>query len=347
MKSICLFNANKSSKIQRNLGLEILRMLLCFRIILLHYYSGKNKYILILIRNRTQVSCFFFISFYFLYPIVSTRNTYKMKLRLERLFIPFIVYPILVWIINNLMFFIIKFNRFSRFLTINELILNLLVGKGIFGIGVLWFQFNLILLSILFFITSFLFGEHFLTILQILSSFSYIIQYSKINYRFFSSYNVNIWMSIGNLLETFPIAIAALSFASSNIITKFLNNMKKCLLLCTTFLYIITKYNVFSKLPGHSSPGIINTVHSFLLFSIFYILPLEILNEKILYFIKQITKFTQGIYCLHFLILYYLKAKFNKKGSFNDCIILYIISYLSSFIGFTICSKTKFKYLFS
>ena len=104
-----------------------------------------NFDILILIRNRTQVSCFFFISFYFLYPIVSTRNTYKMKLRLERLFIPFIVYPILVWIINNLMFFIIKFNRFSRFLTINELILNLLVGKGIFGIGVLWFQFNLIL----------------------------------------------------------------------------------------------------------------------------------------------------------------------------------------------------------
>ena len=45
MESIYLFNANKIAKTQRNLGVEILRMFLCFRIIILHYYSGKTKYI--------------------------------------------------------------------------------------------------------------------------------------------------------------------------------------------------------------------------------------------------------------------------------------------------------------
>ena len=347
MKSKCEFNTNKTDKTQRNLGLEILRVFLCFRIILLHYYSGKNEYIIKLKNSRTHVSCFFFISFYFLYPIISKGNSEKMKLRLERLFIPFIIYPISVWIINNFMFLVLKYNRFNRLLTLHELILNLLVGKGIFGIGVLWFHFNLIFLSIFFFITSFLFENYFLIIFQILSSFSYIIQYSKLNYRFFQSYTVNIWMSIGNLIETFPISIAAFSFSSSNILSAFSNSRKKSLFFFLFFRYLIINYDVFSNLSGHSSPGIIKTVYAFCSFCIFYLLPLNFFNDKILYFIKQITKFTQGIYCLHFLIQYYFKFKFGKKGSFSDCIILYIISYLLSFIGFKIFSKTKLKYLFS
>jgi len=341
------YKGNEVGKLQRNLGLEILRMVLCFRIILLHYYSGKTKFIKKLVSNRTQVSCFFFISFYFLYPMISSRNIHKMKLRLERLFFPFIIYPIVVWIVSNLMFLVIKFNRFNRLLTLRELKLNLLVGKGIFGIGVLWFHFNLIILSIFFFITSLLFKNEFLTITQILSSISYIIQYSKINYILFRPYTLNFRMPIGNLIETFAIAAAAFSFSSSNLLIIFLSNRKKYLFFCLFFLYLITNYNVFSYLSGFSSAGIIKNIYSFCSFNIFYLLPFEILNDKILYFIKQITKFTQGIYCLHFLIEYYLKAIFNKKGSLCDCIILYIISYFLSFIGFKIFSKTKLKYLFS
>ena len=187
MESTGLFHSNKAGKVQRNLGIEILRVFLCFRIIILHYYSGKTKYILFefmilkLKSKRTQVSCFFFISFYFLYSTISKRNTQKMKLRLERLIIPFIIYPVVVWILNNLMYLVIKFNRFNRLLTLNELILNLLTGKGIFGIGVLWFHFNLIIFSIFFFLTSSLLKNNFLIVFQILASLSYIIQYSKIN----------------------------------------------------------------------------------------------------------------------------------------------------------------------
>ena len=346
MESTGLFNSNKAGKVQRNLGIEILRVFLCFRIIILHYYSGKTKYILKLKSNRTQVSCFFFISFYFLYSTISKRNTQKMKLRLERLIIPFIIYPVVVWIFNNLMYLVIKFNRFNRLLTLNELILNLLTGKGIFGIGVLWFHFNLIIFSIFFFIASSLLKNNFLIVFQILASLSYIIQYSKINDRFFKKYTFYIYMSIGNLIETFPIAIAGFSLSSSNSTNTFLNNRKKFLFFFFYFRYLIMNYDVFSYLSGNSSPGIIKTIYSFCLFNGFYILPFEILNDKIIYFIKQITKFTQGIYCLHFLILYYLKVIFNRKGFFIDCIILYIISYLLSYIGYIIFSKTKIKYLF-
>jgi peptidoglycan/LPS O-acetylase OafA/YrhL len=77
----------KNNASKRIIGIEILRMYLCFRIVLLHYYSSKNKFINKIRRNHFQVPCFFFISFYFLYPTISTKNISKMKLRLERLLI--------------------------------------------------------------------------------------------------------------------------------------------------------------------------------------------------------------------------------------------------------------------
>ena len=54
------FNKNEIVKanetIQRNLGIEMLRMYLCFRIVLLHYYSSNNKYIIkIKIKNSNII----------------------------------------------------------------------------------------------------------------------------------------------------------------------------------------------------------------------------------------------------------------------------------------------------
>jgi fucose 4-O-acetylase-like acetyltransferase len=332
---------------KRILGIEILRMFLCFRIVLLHYYSSDNKYILKLKKNHFQVPCFFFISFYFLYPIISETNFKKFKLRLERLLIPYIIYPIMVWIISNLMFLIFKFNRFNRLLTLRELILNLLVGKGIFGIGVLWFHFNLIILTALFFIFAYFLKADFLLIFQVISSISLIIQYSEINYNFFKQYKINISMPIGNLMETLTIAIFAFSSYSNNTFKLLLKDRKKNIFFSCFFLHLIYKYEIFSTLYGYSSTGIKQNISSFLLFSVFILIPFEKLNSKLIIFIHQITKYTQGIYCLHFLIQYYLKLKFDKNGSFIGVIVLYAISYFFSFIGFKTFYKTKLKFLFS
>ena len=128
------------------------------------------------------------------------------------------------------MFLIIKYNRFNRLLTFKELLLNLIVGKGIFGIGVLWFHFNLIILSLLFFFFSFILKSYFLILFQIIALITLIIQYSEINYQFFNGYTINISMSIGNLVETLTIAIFAFSLSHNNIFKFFLKNREKYLL---------------------------------------------------------------------------------------------------------------------
>ena len=332
---------------QRNISIEILRAFLCFGIILNHYYSNNNTYIRKIVIYRFQVPCFFFISFYFLYSIISKRNIMKMKLRLERLLIPYIIYPLIVWIINNFMFFIFKFNRFNRYLNIKELKTHIIIARGISGLGILWFQFDLLFLTLIFFISSFLLKSKFLIFFQIILLICYLVQYNGINYRFFCQYTLNVQMSIGNLIETLPIAIGAFTFSSINIPRLILKNRIIYMFLGIFFLHLIFEYNIFSILEGFSSRGIKYLIISLLLFMIFSLLQNEDFGQKVKVVILHITKYTQGIYCIHILILYYMKSKFNRNGNLIDCISLYLISYIFSFIGFKLFYKTKLKFLFN
>ena len=346
--NLITLNNNKNLIInkERNIGIEILRMILCFRIVLLHYYASNNKYILSLINNRYQVSCFFFISFYFLYPTIKDLKSEKIKTRLDRLLIPYINYPIMIWIINNLLFLILKNNRFNRFLSLTELKTNLIVGRGIYGIGILWFHFNLLIFTLLFYISRSFLKNTFLSVFQFTALLSYILQYSGKNYNFFNKYKSTISMSVGNLIETLPLAIGAFSISSFNFFQFISNNMKKYKIFSFYFLYLIFKYNVFSYLDGNSSPGIKKFCISFILFTNFYIFHFKKIHSNILVIIRHLTKYTQGIYCLHFLIMHYFKKIFDKNGTFIGCISLYIISYLISFFGFKAFKNSKLKYLF-
>ena len=160
-------------------------------------------------------------------------------------------------------------------------------------------------------------------------------------------YSETIWRPVGNLIETIPISISSFSLAYINIYQLLIKNRGKCLFFSGAFLYLISYCNVFSKIKGFSSSGFQKIFLSFFAFSFFSLIPLEILNEKLLIIIRQITKFTQGIYCMHFLFQYYMKKILDKNGSLIGCIILYIISYFVSYIGFKTCYKTKLKFLFS
>ena len=150
-------------------------------------------------------------------------------------------------------------------------------------------------------------------IFQISTLFSYTYENYEINFRFFILYTETFSLTIGNLLETFPISIFAFSIAYIKMYRIMLKNRVKWILFSMSFLYLIRNYNIFQRIRGFSSPGIEKIFISFFLFATFSQISLETLNSKILLLIKQITNYTKGIYCLHFLLQYYLKLKFDKK----------------------------------
>ena len=295
-----------------NLGIQLLRMILCFWVISFHSLQ-KNKVnysILNIIKTKLyHVPCFVFISFYYTFNVFFNKNIKKFQNRLERLLIPYILWPLLILLID--------FITNKRAFNYHILIVQLLLGTQ-FMIPH-WYLFSLIFLSILFFIISYLFNNKFLSILHYLAILSYIVQYSGY-YRFLNNYKNNVRYPLLHTLGIFPISIIGLTFASLKGIDFFLKNQKKGLFLSSILIYFLFKYNIFIEIIGYN--GISHIFASLSFFVFFYLFPLNNINYIIKLIIVKITNYTNGIYCLQSKMIGIVNNKFNLHGNFRSVIII-------------------------
>ena len=328
-----------------NYGLEILRMLMSFWIVMNHLYKPNyKKFGSIIIKKRFHVPTFLIISFYFLNYNLSIRKIQKFKERLERLLLPYILYPIINFFIFNFLFYFFNFNSLKS--SLYQLITQFLVGRGI--CSVLWFHFNLIIITIFFYIIAIIFSNNYLAFLQILGMISYLIQFSGFNYNFFNRYSNLIKYSVGYFAETIPLAVTGLSIGSIDIINKLKNNRAMTFFFSILFLFIFFKFNIFSPIKGFGKQGIMYNIGGVSFFLIFSLFPFEIFNTKILVLIKYITSYTPGIYFLHISIykIFRFKIYLINHHTFLGCLLVYLICYSVSCLCFNLFKKNKLKYLF-
>ena len=336
---------NSKPKNIRNYGVQILRMIMAFFVIMEHFYKPKNIELKrIIFRLGFHVPTFLIISFYYLNYNLINKKADKIKERFIRLLIPYLLYPIIIYFAYNFLYFFFHFEELRS--TLQQLIIQLIVGRLL--CSVLWFQLNLILITLLFYIIAFIFKSYYLPILQILGILSYLLQYSNINYRYFIIYSDYIRFSVGYLAETLPIAATGLSISSIDIINI---SKKKCffnIISYTLILYILFKYQIFFPVYGFGKQGILLNLEAVFVFVIFSLIRLDYLNKKLLIFIKYLTNFTPGVYFIHTNIYLILKNKISliKNQTFLGCILLYLICYLISFIGYNFLKKNKLKHLF-
>ena len=331
-----------------NIGIQIFRMLLCFWVVLDHCLDKKMKYKFnFFFKIRLHVPCFIFISFFFSYKVFSERNYSKIRKRFERLLIPYFIFPIIMLVLNNFSYRFLKFTFFGRYITFRDLLIQLIVGRKY--IVVFWFQFFLIFATLLFIIISFLMKDKYLLMLELIYFSSYILVYSKFNYNLFLQYGPSIRYSLGHLAEVIPVSISGLVIASLSLVKIIKNYYKNALFISSVSLFFIFKLNIFSAFQGFAFSGFIFNLGSFFSFIIFYLFPFNFIKSKLFSSILyQITKYTQGIYSLHFIFHGTLHSKINilKDGSFNRCLMIYIFSYVISFIGEKLTKKSKLVYLF-
>ena len=98
-----MLEKNKNINKNRIIGIEILRLILCYWVVSYHYTSrkyAKQKYLFFIKTKYYHVPCFTFISFYFTSNLFINRDIERIKNRLERLLIPYIIYPVFIWLIN-------------------------------------------------------------------------------------------------------------------------------------------------------------------------------------------------------------------------------------------------------
>ena len=331
------------------LGIEILRVILSFMVVLDHLYKGKNfrHYYYIIYYH---IPTFFLISFFFTYKTFTSFNINKIKSRLERLFIPYFSWTIIPWILNFFYFYILDFQRCH---SIEFLIISLINGHELNS--VLWFQNILILLTILFLIVIFIFKKKYFIIFYILTLSSYSCQYSGINFIFFTSNFKGISAAtFGRFVEAFPNAIIGFYLSSIDIITKAKKNIIKVSFICITTLVFITKYHYYDKLDSLYNfryAGFRLNIAAICIFIFFSLLPFEKIKSKIIInIISKITSYTGGIYFIHKLLGkgYFCSHILRiKRGNLFFCIIIYLLSYIISAIGFNLSKKIKLKHNFS
>lgn len=335
-----------SQKKKINYGLQLLRMIMSFWVVLNHCYKTKN-YLLynIIFDHKFHVPTFIIISFYFFYHNNSIKNIKKIKVRLEKLFLPYLIYPTFIWLINYLLH--IKNEEFRLKVYYKNLIIQFLIGRSVYGI--VWFHFNLILITIFIFIISFIFNQQYLFILQLLAIITYFMQYSKLNFKYFIEYNKNIKFSVGYFVETFPLAVTGITFSSLNLISTLQKYRFKSIFFSIIFIFMLFKYKIFILIKGFGKQGFMLNIGSLLFFILFYLLPLEKIKiSNINSFISYITNYTAGIYFLHIFIYKIMKNYITLvyKKTLSGCIIIYITCYLISLICYNRFKYSKLKYLF-
>ena len=132
-----------------NIGIELLRMILSFLIVVYHLHTRVKQDFIFnfsLYYIGFYTSTFFLISFYFSFKSLSSKIIFITVERLQRIIIPYLLWPIIIFMESNIYNYI---NSHQVKYSIRHLIIQLVVGRKIND--VFWFQSNLIFISLIIF----------------------------------------------------------------------------------------------------------------------------------------------------------------------------------------------------
>ena len=340
-------NINKK---KYNYGIAILKAYLSFLVIIIHTFnikSTKNKLILKIVSNRIpKVPSFFIISFYF---ICNNLLTLKFKLllkRLKRLLIPYIIWPIIIWIVNK----ILK-NKYDdkNLYTFEILKLQLLYGH--MYMTQFWFLWNLIIVTIIYYLIIFTFRKNSLFIFHLLLLISYQLQYSGYSYNnFFINFPYYNKYTISRFFGMLPLSVTGYTLGIFKIINIIEHNKIKALIFSIIIYRMINNYKIFAAQQENNYYGLHLNISAICIIFIFSLFPSDkIQNHFIKKLIIFLTKYSGGIFYLHLSISQLLSPYFKdiRNGTFFGIIINYNICYFTCFFGMIFFGNTPLKYLFS
>ena len=333
-----------------DLGIDILRVILCLWVVFVHYVDIHIDHFLI--KKGVHVPTFFLLSFYLYYKSLSKRYIDKIVNRFKRILIPYIGWVIIIYIINNLFIIFFSVGIYQYKLRIKDVFLQILTGSIYYK--VFWFQFNLIFISLFLTIFSFFLKKNFLLSLYYFGIITYYIHISNFNHKIINHYCTKNYIgTFGPIIELFPLASFGCILSSFDFLQKFRLFSLRSLLFLLFLLYILFKYETFVIHIGFkaSTKNILFNIFVcpvlLLLFSCLKIENIKYLQiKKIIYII---TRYTGGIYYIHYIFRDVLRKYSNyykKNQTVFSVFIIYIISYAICFIGNKIFKNNKLKCLF-
>lgn len=330
--------ANK--KYDYNWGIAILRALLAFAVVGGHFSSSEFFFKLI---SPFAVPCFMFLSFvFFERHLYSDKYSYFIG-RLKRLFIPYIVWPLIYLFVYSGMYSLFKVDFLGRDWK-SCLFFQVLFGHSI--LPVLWFHWCLILLSVAAYCFSFLPKVVLAVSLFFLICLCFLSQYSGLN-GVFSDLCFELKYPLGRFVEMIPYCIVGCVLGNF-----FLSNFRELgqkskALIC---LFSIIVFLIFNFIPEHhlcsdyGYAGCILFLKALALAFFFWFAPIGKCIEahpKLMSCLKMTTRYTMGIYCVHFMIGQVVNRVLFVTNDMLKCLLIYVASYVFCYVVDVLMGNNK------
>ena len=333
----------KKENKNRIIGVELLRFYMCFMVVFSHF-GGKASLpggFLFYLFIGFHVPVFMLLSFFFCSKYFLEPTKQSVVSRLLRLIIPFFFWGILGFLLA------LPFYDLS----IKVLGMQVLLGFPIHS--PMWYLAVTIWISLLYWLIRILTNKKwFIIIISALAVFAIVAQYTGLNYLMFKDVAYEMRIPFGRILEMIP--YASIGILLSLLIPTFREQTNKlktiifCVSLVLLALLVVGEYFLFKDTTaGFDYPGAYKIVMAFLLVISALTNPLNIIeNERFRLIIKWVTSFTLGIYCLHYILGWYIEYLFVSwglpTGTILICVPIYLISYLICYlISLIPCKYTK------
>ena len=340
----------KTKKI--NVGISLLRIWMCFEVILCHFKYWDNEPILFPYNylksfQNLAVPTFMLLAFILTDINKFSKDENKIKNRYYRLVLPQVFWTIIYFLLYYILDYFLNTKLENG---IKDFFFQLILGHSINK--ALWFQINLIWLTTLFiFVFKKFKKEKAIKITLILGVLAIFLEYSNINYAVFNVYiklpsNIETYIiyPLGRFIEVLPYAVVGILINQYKLLDK-LKKYKTYIILISIIVLIVLplKENNLLIPLGYQYQGILKIIISICLLCTFYYMSFDKINEKVKLFINNIAKLTMGVYFIHNLVgtLIFQTNILKYTGSLKDSILIYIISLTIVFI----LSKVPIKYI--
>lgn len=324
-----------------NYGIALLKMIMCFEVVLTHTWVGPIAFYHIPLFRLTPlpVPVFMFLSFYFTAKIFSMVDAEKIRRRGWRL-----VYPQIGWTVIYWLAFVTLPLGIDYDISFTDVLWQLVTGHSPKLNISMWFQIVLIVLTFIFFVVfRYLKGIKGLLVMTALAVLSLLIQYTGVNIMLLDTLRYELQYPLGRIFEMMPYAVLGYAVAYFNVFEQMKKKRMLSLAMCALLFGVFYKLKLIPAAMGYGYTNNNVIVEVFFMVGLMYLLPLEELPEKVKQIIKFSTDYTLGIYCAHRLVAQLVNKGIDITGvkleGLAYCLTIYITAFLLCYFMCKISSR--------
>lgn len=326
-----------------NYSIAFLKVFFSFCVVLAHYWVTDTDSALmnpILYLIAVAAPMFFIISFYLTSDKLSDSDINGLGKRLLRLYFPFITWAFLYfggYLLLGYFFSVTRLpNEFVIRFTKKDLFWQLLAGSDRHLCPQLWFQFDLIIITTLFWFIYKISKKFGILILTLFGITCIVLQYTQVNYNLFCKFEYELWFPLGRLAESIPFAVAGSLISRKCFVSKIQKYRLPAILVSLSLLIVIGHLDIVPTPElGFEYCGIRMLIYTTSLFIIVLLFPFERIAESVKKVLRFLAKYSFGVFCIHLgigrcwelIICYNLNW---EKGTFAECLLIFAVSILIS-----------------